>query len=71
MVEQGYTIGFANFDERNSFAVSLREGLEAAAAKHSNVTLITRDNALELARAKANVLVFIARHHAWIGVEAW
>jgi ABC-type sugar transport system substrate-binding protein len=59
MVEQGYTIGFANFDERNSFAVSLREGLEAAAAKHSNVTLITRDNALELARAKANVEEFV------------
>src|SRR5438552_17322985 len=60
MVKDNYTIGFANFDERNSLAVSLRQGLEAAAAKRSNVTLITRDNALELAKAKANVEEFVS-----------
>jgi ABC-type sugar transport system substrate-binding protein len=59
MDKESYTIGFANLDERNSFAVSMRKGLEVAVSKQANVNLITRDNALDMAKAKANIEEFV------------
>lgn len=54
-----YTIGFANLDERNPLAVRLREGLVTAVARHGNIDLIVRDNALDLQKARANISEFI------------
>lgn len=52
-----YTIGFSNLSEEHSFAVIVREGLEAA-AQHANLTLIARDNAMDSDRALANAQAF-------------
>lgn len=59
MVNEAYTIGFANLDEDNPFAARLRAGLEKAAAQHDNVSLMVRDNDLDLQKAQANVEEFI------------
>jgi ribose transport system substrate-binding protein len=59
MAEKRYTIGLANLDERNPLAARLREGLESAAARYENIELMVRDNALDLARARANVEAFV------------
>lgn len=53
-----YTIGFANIDEMNPFAVSVRESLEASIAQHPELVLLTRDNAMDSQRARANIQEF-------------
>jgi len=52
-------IGFANLDESNPFAVSVREYLQAAAAQHPEIQLIVRDNASDNDQASANVDEFV------------
>jgi ABC-type sugar transport system substrate-binding protein len=59
MSERQYTIGFANLDEDNPFAVRLREGLEAAAVRHGDVELVLRDNDLNSEIAAANIAEFV------------
>lgn len=58
MSEKNYTIGFSNIDERNPFAVSVRENLERAAAQHPTVRLISRDNAKNTERAMLHAREF-------------
>jgi ABC-type sugar transport system substrate-binding protein len=60
MDEERYTIGFANLDERNPFAVRIREGIENAASQYPNIDLMVRDNALDLQRAKDNIEAFVS-----------
>jgi ribose transport system substrate-binding protein len=58
MEKSSYTIGFANTTEKLPFAVTVREGLEAAVAQHPNLTLITRDNDQNSEKALANAHEF-------------
>lgn len=58
MDEQVYTIGFSNMCETVPFSVTVRKGLEAAAAKHPNLRLIVRDNDLNNDRALLNANEF-------------
>lgn len=55
-----YIIGFANLSEEQLFSVTVREGLEAAAQKRSEIELVVRDNALDSERALANVQEFVS-----------
>lgn len=54
------TIGFSNLSEQHSFAVIVREGLEAAAAQYPDVNLIVRDNDMDNERALAIAQEFAA-----------
>ncbi len=60
MADTPITIGFANLDFNNLFAVELQKALQQAADAHPNVELIVRDNAMDSARAKANIDEFLA-----------
>lgn len=53
------TIGFANLDEQNPFAVSVREHLQATAAQYPEIKLIVRDNASDNERARDNINDFM------------
>lgn len=53
-----FTIGFANQDEKNPFAVAVRQALEAEVAQHPDLRLIVRDNDLDTEKAKAHALEF-------------
>lgn len=53
-----YTIGFCNLDEKNTFAVTVRESLERAAANHPQIDLVIRDNALSSEQATKNIQEF-------------
>jgi ribose transport system substrate-binding protein len=55
-----YTIGFSNLDEKNPFAVQVREHLESQASQHSNLRLIVRDNNMNTPQAIHNVEEFIS-----------
>lgn len=52
-------IGFANLDERNPFAVAVRESLQQAEAQAGDVQVIYRDNALDTDKAMANAQDFV------------
>jgi ABC-type sugar transport system substrate-binding protein len=58
MTDEQYTIGFANLSEDSPFSITVREGLEAAAAQHPDLTIISRDNDLDDERATANIQEF-------------
>lgn len=64
MAERIFTIGFANMCETVPFSVTVREGLEATAAKHPNLRLVVRDNDLNNDKAMAN-----AQEFAELGVD--
>lgn len=53
-----FTIGFANQDEKNLFAVAVRQALEAEVAQHPDLRLIVRDNDLDTEKAIANAHEF-------------
>ena len=53
-----YTIGFSNLDEENPFTVTVRRNLQAAVAKHPNIRLIVRNNALHTPTAKQHAQEF-------------
>ncbi len=60
-----YKVGFANLDEQSEYAVLVRESLEREVAKHDDIELICRDNALNDDRAQQN-----AHEFAEMGVDA-
>jgi len=51
-------IGFSNLDERNSFSIAVRQGLERVAAQYENITLVVRNNDLNTDQAKQNIQEF-------------
>jgi ribose transport system substrate-binding protein len=51
-------IGFSNLTEESPFAVTVREGLQAAAARYPDLELMIRDNAMDDQRALANAQEF-------------
>ncbi|MEP7285421.1 MAG: substrate-binding domain-containing protein [Chloroflexota bacterium] len=53
-----YTIGFSNLSEQIPFSVTVRKGLEAAAAQYPDLKLIVRDNDLNSDKARSNVEEF-------------
>lgn len=55
-----WTIGFSNLDERNPFAVQVREHLEWQASQHPDLRLIVRDNNMNTPQALRNVQEFIS-----------
>lgn len=61
MTEQTFTIGFSNLDDGDFYAQTVRRGLEEAVAAHTNLRLITRDNALNDERALENARFFAER----------
>lgn len=56
--DKPFVLGFSNLDEKNPFAVQVREYLQHEVAKHPNVQLVIRDNDLNTAKAVANVREF-------------
>ena len=60
MSERPYTIGFANLCEKIPFASTVRQSIEAAAARHPNLSLVVRDNNMDSDTALANVQEFAA-----------
>jgi len=59
--DKPFVLGFSNLDEKNPFAVLVREYLEREAAKYPHVQLVIRDNDLNTAKALENVRDF-AQH---------
>jgi simple sugar transport system substrate-binding protein len=55
-----YTVGFSNLNDRHPFAITVRRGLEDAAAAYPDIKLILRDNAMDNDRASANAREFAA-----------
>ncbi len=53
-------VGFANLDDNNPYAAHLRDRLMEAADRNPNMDLIVRDNAMDSARAKANIQEFLS-----------
>ena len=52
-------IGFSNLDEESTYAVAVRESLEAACQQHANIRLICRDNAWDDKCALENARYFV------------
>lgn len=58
MSSPAFTFGFANLSEAHSFAVTVRESLEAAVARQPQLKLIVRDNAMDDGQALRNAQEF-------------
>lgn len=56
--DKPFVLGFSNLDEKNPFAVQVREFLQQEATKHPNVQLVIRDNDMNTAKALSNVRDF-------------
>lgn len=58
---QRYRIGFANLTEDDIYSVTVRDGLEQAAAEYGNIELLLADNQLDGELAIANAKNFIEK----------